>query len=201
MSYSQVKASFFRALDTALDVASYVAFPLFIAKTAVNIIAPLPKAEQSKFTDTIITKPLLSLFGTSLYGSDLPKEDRKYVENWMDYLTREWGIDNDFSEKAAEFIIKCSKAGLNPTMSSGYRSTAKQKDLYARWLKGEPGIYTPAIPGTSPHERTTWYGQPAAKCFDLKLNNYYIGAVIASKMNLSYGYPNDPVHFGDMSLA
>jgi hypothetical protein len=54
----------------------------------------------------------------------------------------------------AELLITVARERLSPNfvITSAYRSRFEQADLYSRWLRGEQGIYTPAKPGTSPHE-------------------------------------------------
>jgi len=191
-----------KGIDVALDVASFFNFPLFIAKAAADFFTPLPARSQSHLSENIImgiAKPVLGAFGIKIDKTDY--SIFKYVGAWVDYLIKSWGMENAFSEKAAEFIVRLSAAGLNPHITSGYRSTEKQTDLYNRWLRGERGIYTPAKPGTSPHERTNWIGQPSARCMDITCNDYFKAATIAAQMGINYGYPADPVHFGDLKLT
>lgn len=38
-------------------------------------------------------------------------------------------------------------------ITSGRRTRAEQVQLYQRWLRGDPGVLTPAPPGRSQHER------------------------------------------------
>jgi LAS superfamily LD-carboxypeptidase LdcB len=38
-------------------------------------------------------------------------------------------------------------------VTSAKRSTTEQVALYQRWLRGDPGVFTPAYPGTSQHEK------------------------------------------------
>jgi hypothetical protein len=191
-----------KIIDTGLDIVSFFSFPVFIAKVASDIIAPLPARSQSHLSENIImsvAKPVLGVVGINIDKTDY--SIYQYVGPWVDYLIKTWGLENAFSEKAAELIVRMSAAGLNPQITSGYRSTATQQDLYTRWQRGDPNIYTPAIPGTSPHERTNWLGQPSAKCFDCTTNYPFQAAKIAAEMGIEYGYPADPVHFGDLKLT
>lgn len=52
---------------------------------------------------------------------------------------------------AEELVELARQAGWNPRVTSVKRSSAKQKKLYRKFLRGEMP-YTVAIPGTSKHE-------------------------------------------------
>jgi hypothetical protein len=190
-----------KALNTVLDIGSWLYLPIAPLAWLANKTAGTNKAGESTLTKNIVVKPLMSLLGHPYYSKYIGSAERKYVDSWEIYLVDHWGLDDDFSEKAAECIVLFSKYGLRPTITSGYRSTDKQKELYNRWLAGDKNIFTPAKPGTSPHERTNWLGEPAARCFDCQVTNYQTAAQIAKAVGISYGYPSDPVHFGDLQLS
>lgn len=53
----------------------------------------------------------------------------------------------------AEALVRAAQAsGLRPTITSTFRSSAKQAQLYRDYLAGKPGLYTVAPPGRSLHE-------------------------------------------------
>lgn len=87
----------------------------------------------------------------------------------------------------AEYIYKVAQFnGLNPILTSGYRSIEAQKRLYARWLRGA-NPYPVARPGTSMHN----YGL----AIDLvTTNNSALGNYWVS-LGGRWGGARDPVHF------
>jgi len=90
--------------------------------------------------------------------------------------------------KGAILYILLHLYGLKPQITSGYRSTKKQAELYQRWLDGDKTIHTPAKPGTSPHERRI--------ALDIWCTNQKTAADIAHQIGLKTGYEfNDGVHF------
>jgi hypothetical protein len=199
MAYQVAKdVQHLKVINTLLDIGSYAFIPLWPLSWLANKTINAPKAGQSTFSKTVFEKVLLPAVGVQYYSKYIGAADRKYVDQWEIYLVDHWGIADDFSEKAAECIVLFSKYGLRPQIASGYRSTEKQQELYDRWLKGDKTVFTPAKPGTSPHERVNWLGRPAARCFDCQLTDYLSGAKIAQALGISYGYPSDPVHFGEL---
>lgn len=90
----------------------------------------------------------------------------------------------------AEWIVDvATRYGLAPVVASAYRSGAKQRQLYSRYLSGQ-NPYPVARPGTSQHE----YG--LAIDINLPHPEYlpWLGSVWRS-----VGGPwseSDPVHFG-----
>ena len=191
-----------KSTNTFIDVISWLPpfWPLFLLEAS-GKKTPSLKANQSTFTKTILEKALLPALGVPYYSKNITSADKPYIDKWEIYLVDHWGLADDFSEKAAEAIVLFSKYGLRPVITSGYRSTEKQTELYNRWLKGDKTIFTPAKPGTSPHERTNWIGQPAARCFDCQVSNYQTAARIAQNIGIAFGYPADPVHFGELSRS
>lgn len=83
----------------------------------------------------------------------------------------------------------------------GYRATstlrtyADQERLYADWLAGKPGIYTPARPGTSMHE-LGWAVDIANPDTDPKADDllHQLGAAWR-ELGGVWGGDRDPVHF------
>ena len=190
-----------KIFDTLLDIGSWLFLPIAPLQWLANETNATPKANKSTLTKNLVEKPLLALIGQPYYSKYIGALDKKYVDAWEIYLVDKWGIDEGASEKLAELVVLFAKNNLAPVITSGYRSTEKQQELYDRWLRGDKSVFTPAKPGTSPHERTNWLGRPAARCLDVAINNYQSGAIIAKELGLSSGYPADPVHFGDLSIT
>jgi hypothetical protein len=190
-----------KALNTLLDIGSFAFVPLWPLSWLANQTVGTPKASQSTFSKTLFEKVLLPAVGIKYYSKYIGAAERRYVDQWEIYLVDKWGIADDFSEKAAECIVLFSKYGLRPQVTSGYRSTEKQKELYNRWLRGDKSVYTPALPGTSPHERTNWLGRPAARCFDCQTTNPSAAGQIAKNLGVTWAGLKDPVHFGELSLS
>jgi len=114
--------------------------------------------------------------------------NQAYILPWKNYLVSSWGLSPAAAEKAAILFILLSLYNFAPKITSGYRSTEKQRELYNRWLAGDKTIHTPARPGTSLHEKR--------QAIDIACNNAsqaaYIAHQIGLKTGLEYG---DPVHF------
>lgn len=53
----------------------------------------------------------------------------------------------------AELLLNWLRGQGSYRVTSGRRSHAEQVQLYNRWLRGDPSIMTPALPGHSQHER------------------------------------------------
>lgn len=93
----------------------------------------------------------------------------------------------------AEFLVRVAEYnGFSPTITSVYRSPAKQQVLYERWKAGKSDIPA-APPGHSQHEHRT--------AFDLVVRQGYrspqqaaLGA-LWRQMGGRWGGDVDPVHF------
>ena len=101
------------------------------------------------------------------------------------------GINPDLLGALNEVATEHPDWGIS--LNSGFRSREKQEDIYSR--RGQPGIYTPAKPGTSPHE----FGR--AFDFSAKVPHKTVYDELAKKVQQrgltpSGFMPNDPVHFG-----
>ncbi len=95
----------------------------------------------------------------------------------------------------AELLLDILREYGSYRVTSGLRSYTDQVSLYNRWLRGDPGIMTPARPGRSQHERG-WAVDLADPRMPPKedenldaLGQWWrsIGGV--------WGGPADPVHF------
>lgn len=84
----------------------------------------------------------------------------------------------------AWYDLKKSKVVVN----TSWRSFDEQTNLYNRWKTGEKGVFMPAKPGTSPHEKGVAMDTSQAQQMASSLN--------LAEYNLEYipGYPKDPPH-------
>lgn len=73
------------------------------------------------------------------------------------------------------------------TVTSTYRSTKNQRDLYLRWLAGDPRVITPALPGHSTHN----YGL----AFDAVSPGRQSELIALARSIGLATIPSDPVHF------
>lgn len=123
------------------------------------------------------------------------------LDRWLDgakkYLIDEWQLSKEFSGQVALLMAYLFQYGLNPRVTSGFRSQEKQTELYNRWLKGEPGIYKPSKT-VGQHGTKTMWQSPAAEAVDIATSNQALAAQIASALGIGAGYyykNPDPVHF------
>jgi hypothetical protein len=113
-------------------------------------------------------------------------------------VSSSWGLSPQLSQKAATFISLAQAQGLHPSITSGFRSQAKQTELYNRWLAGDRTVYKP-LKTVSPtgHGRTV-NGQPASNAVDIGFpaGEYARAASIAKSVGLKTGLDfGDPPHF------
>jgi LAS superfamily LD-carboxypeptidase LdcB len=62
------------------------------------------------------------------------------------------GLRPDVRSALSRLLALLKYAGYSATFTSGYRSPAKQRQLYVNWLEGR-SRYPVAKPGTSRHEQ------------------------------------------------
>lgn len=121
------------------------------------------------------------------------------LETWLkdtsNTLRVEWGLDKSFSTNAALLFLYLWHYGLNPVITSGWRSPQRQAELMKRYQAGDPSIrFKPAK--YSKHMNTSWLGGPASLAIDISTSNPRMAAQIAKALNVRPGYDfNDPVHF------
>jgi hypothetical protein len=125
----------------------------------------------------------------------LDNATKKWIKEATKYFTSSWGLDESFAEKIALFYLYLSSYGLNPRITSGFRSPEKQEELKRRFAAGDPSIrYKPAE--KSQHMAQGLFGKPAALAVDIATSNEAQAAQIAKALGLKAGYFfNDPVHF------
>ena len=120
---------------------------------------------------------------------------KKWLKDFAIYLIEQWGLERNFAGNVALFYLYLHHYGLSPSITSGWRSPAKQKELLDRWNNGDPSIvYKPAT--KSKHMNTDWLGKPASLAIDIACTNYNLAAEIARKLNIKPGLDfGDKVHF------
>lgn len=122
------------------------------------------------------------------------------IEEWLNdmsrYLQLQWGLAASFSTTVALFLLYLYYYGLNPVITSGWRSPAKQADLLRRYQAGDPGVV--AKPAVNSLHLNTLLGKPASLAIDISTNNAALAANIAKQLGIRAGYyftKPDPVHF------
>jgi len=90
------------------------------------------------------------------------------------------------------FRLEASRSGLSFHVTSGFRSLSRQRSLYARWLRGDPRVIAPALPGRSTHN----YGL----AFDVVSDDQVALLALGRSIGLET-IAGDPVHFQVVSKA
>lgn len=106
------------------------------------------------------------------------------------------GLTMLFHLKAALLYAYFLQYGLNPVITSGFRSPDYQEKLRQRWAAGDKSIIVEPAK-TSKHSITKW-GAPASQAIDISTSNHELAARIAKAIGLRAGYyfkKSDPVHF------
>lgn len=99
-----------------------------------------------------------------------------------------WNVTPNSADRFALLYAYLLSYGLNPVITSGFRSKEKQAELRARWDRGDrAGIrYQPAK--VSRHSSGT--------ALDITTRDPALAAQIAKALGLKAGYDyGDPVHF------
>lgn len=111
-------------------------------------------------------------------------------------LNKDFGLDKSFAQKVATFYAYLVQYGLQPKITSGFRSPEYQQQLRARYLAGDPSVIVP--PATNSKHSLTKGGKPAAQAIDISTNNQSLAARIAVAVGLKAGLyfsKPDGVHF------
>lgn len=120
----------------------------------------------------------------------------KWLSDVADFLRKQWGLDSSFSSKVSLFYAYLLQYGLNPVITSGFRSPDKQKELIRRWEAGDKSVVVKPAEN-SKHSITKW-GSPAAQAIDISTNNAELAARIATAVGIKAGLyfkTPDRVHF------
>lgn len=121
------------------------------------------------------------------------------LEQWLSRTTRLflslWGLASSFAPQVALLYLYLHWYRLSPTITSGYRSPAKQAELLRRYYAGDPSIvYKPAR--NSKHCRRDLSGNPAAMAVDISTSDPIKAAQIARSLGIKSGISwGDPVHY------
>lgn len=92
------------------------------------------------------------------------------------------------------FARAAKQRGLQFIVTSRFRSIGKQRELYARWLRGDPRIILPARPGRSTHNYGLSFDVVSpGRQEELRALGEALGLVTLG--------PKDPVHFQVISIA
>ena len=119
----------------------------------------------------------------------------QWLKEAEEYLISQWGLSGTFAKKAALLLAYFFQYGLNPQITSGYRSVSEQKALLKRWNAGDRTGLKAKPAESSLHNNSSWL-RPAARAIDISTSNYYYAAKIAEAIGIGSGYRfNDPVHF------
>jgi hypothetical protein len=121
----------------------------------------------------------------------------EWLEHMSDYLQDNWGLQKEFSQKMAVFILYNYMYG-NPVVkySSGYRDPDKQKELLRRWNEGDrEGLaFKPAV--NSKHTMEGWFGTPASQALDMRFKDQNLAGRLAPYFGIRWGGSfGDDVHF------
>lgn len=117
------------------------------------------------------------------------------------YLRQSFGLNSTFSAAAAVLFYYLSLYGLNPVITSGFRSPENQAEKRARWDAGNrAGLKVrPARPENSLHCRvTSVLKSPDSKAVDISTSDSVLAGRIARALGVGWGgdfQEADPVHF------
>jgi len=120
---------------------------------------------------------------------------KQAIDEIVSFLSDKWGLNEQFARLVAPLFLYLNSYHIQWRINSGFRSVKEQEELYRAWLKGTPGIYTPALPGKSLHNNVNWIGQPSSLAIDIWTSNPQGAGWIASKIGLRWMGMRDPVHF------
>jgi hypothetical protein len=127
----------------------------------------------------------------------MTSETTAWLDQMAEYLRESWGLSQPFSREASLLYLYFYYYGLQPRITSGFRSAAKQAELSARYAAGDPSIVVKPA-GNSKHSITRPDGTPAAEAIDISTTNPQLAAQVATALTVGAGYyfsNSDPVHY------
>jgi len=131
--------------------------------------------------------------------NDLTSEEklmRQYITDMIKYLMTKWGLAQPLAKKTSVLLLVLSMYDIRFTITSGYRSEAKQAELLRRWEKGDPGVLVK--PATDSKHCVTRNGKPYAMAVDITTSNQQLAVTMAERLGIKNGAffsTPDPVHF------
>lgn len=121
----------------------------------------------------------------------------KWLNSAKELLLNSWGLDISFALDIAYLWLWFWAYGLNPVITSGYRSPERQAALRNQYQSGATSGFA-AKPALKSLHSIDKFGKPAALAVDIQTNNHATAAAIAKYLNIGAGYfftQSDPVHF------
>jgi hypothetical protein len=110
-------------------------------------------------------------------------------QEWLvqaaEFLENHWGIASNFSDKAALLLAYMYVYNLNPVITSGLRTAAKQRELQERYRRGDPSVVYP--PATNSKHLT-------GEAIDISTNDPAKGHWIAQQLGIKT-VSGDKVHY------
>lgn len=124
------------------------------------------------------------------------------LENWAkaahEYFSESFGLNAKFAVMVARLYICFWAHGLQPRITSGYRSLAHQLELQRQWDSGNRAGLRARPAGASKHTTTNWLGQPDSTAIDMPTNDDQKAAQLARQLGVGAGYDfkqKDPGHY------
>lgn len=120
----------------------------------------------------------------------------QWIKDSSVILNRDFGLDKSFAEKVALFFLYLKQYGLNPQITSGYRSPEYQKELISRYQSGDKSVVV--MPAENSKHTNTKFGKPASLAVDISTSNPALAAQIATALKIGAGFyfkTPDRVHF------
>jgi len=130
-------------------------------------------------------------------GVCMTNDMQAWLKDTAAILRKQWGIADDFSDRAALLLAYFYIYNLSPRVTSGYRSEDEQQKLAQRYAAGDRSVIVQPAKN-SLHSATTWLGGPASRAVDISTSCPQVAGQIARALRIGAGlYFNvpDPVHF------
>lgn len=122
-------------------------------------------------------------------------------EDWLKQVTKwlmqQWQLSELMAQKTAYLLLYLSYYRIPFTITSGYRSLEKQKELIRLWNSGVRKGFKGKPATNSPHVRHDWLGRPASDAIDIHINSGYdVADYFARQLGLRVGSDfRDPGHY------
>jgi hypothetical protein len=110
----------------------------------------------------------------------------EWLKNVENILVDSYGLARDFAGDASRLLAYLFQYGLNPRITRGWSSPEHQKELQARWDRGDRAGLRVRPASSSEHTAESW-GQPAARAIDIVTDNDVTAAQIARALKIGTG--------------